>query len=908
MEWKPQPEGLQQLLQLLRDSVSPDNAQQMSVQEKLKSFNAIPDYNNYLIYIMSQMPHEDTSTRTIAGLVLKNNIRTHFEQIQPAVLEYVKQHCLTSIADADPMVRSTVGIVITTVVARAGLTSWPQVLPRLMELLDSQDYNTVEGAFSALEKICEDSTRDLDKDHAGVHPASVMIPKFISFFQHENTKLRVHALICINQFIVPQSPALFANIDAYLVALFTLATDQHADVRKHVCHALVMLLEVRPDVLLPHINNIVEYMLHSTQEEDEAVALEACEFWLTFAEQDQMRDHLLPYLPRIVPILLRGMVYNEMDILTLLGDAEDESAPDREEDIKPRHYHSKQHEHKLAAGAEANGAGAAGQGDDEDDEDDEDYDDEDDDEIFNEWNLRKCSAAAIDVLATVFESDILESLLPLLKEKLYNQDWKERESGILALGAVADGCMDGMRPHLPTLVPFLLQSLGDSNALVRSITCWTIGRYSEWIVTLPNDEERRQMIVAVIEGLMRMVLDNNKRVQEAGCSAFATFEEEACEELVPYLDPIITNLAFAFKKYQRKNMLILFDAIGTLADSVGAELSRQEYVDKLMPMLLEQWQKLPDNDRDLFALLECLASVAVALGPSFQPFAGPVWDRSLRIINGNLMQGQACVQDPTLEPPDQDFLIVSLDLLSGLVQGLGPHVEALVLASQPPLLPLLGMCMRDASNEVRQSAYALLGDMAISCFKHIEPHLEQIMPELISQIDPTGKHVGVCNNASWAAGEISMRAGAVMQKWINWLLERLIPLVTSTEVPRSLHENASITVGRLGLVCPTLVAPQLESFAKEWCDALKSVQDDGEKESAFRGLCEVIQANPNGMLKCFYEFCEAILQWQAPSAELNDLFGKILHAYKGMLAAEWDSSMACFPQQMRMALHERYGV
>lgn len=49
---------------------------------------------------------------------------------------------------------------------------------------------------------------------------------------------------------------------------------------------------------------------------------------------------------------------------------------------------------------------------------------------------------------------------------------------------------------------------------------------------------------------MKRVLDANKRVQEAACSAFATLEEEACTELVPYLAFILETLVFAFSKYQ----------------------------------------------------------------------------------------------------------------------------------------------------------------------------------------------------------------------------------------------------------------------------------------------------------------------------------------------------------------------
>jgi len=40
--------------------------------------------------------------------------------------------------------------------------------------------------------------------------------------------------------------------------LFFLSSDEDADVRKNVCRALVMLIEVRMDRLIPHINNLVE--------------------------------------------------------------------------------------------------------------------------------------------------------------------------------------------------------------------------------------------------------------------------------------------------------------------------------------------------------------------------------------------------------------------------------------------------------------------------------------------------------------------------------------------------------------------------------------------------------------------------------------------------------------------------
>ena len=48
---------------------------------------------------------------------------------------------------------------------------------------------------------------------------------------------------------------------------------------------------------------------------------------------------------------------------------------------------------------------------------------------------------------------------------------------------------------------------------------------------------------------------------------------------------------------------------------------------------------------------------------------------------------------------------------------------------------------------------------------------------------------------------------------------------------------------------PTLVAPLLPEFAQAWCQALYEIRDNEEKDSAFRGLCTLVQTNPAGIAK-----------------------------------------------------------
>ena len=57
----------------------------------------------------------------------------------------------------------------------------------------------------------------------------------------------------------------FGCMCRYLAGLFALAHDASTEVRKAVCTGLVQMLQLEPDRLQPHMHDIIEYMLASTQ-------------------------------------------------------------------------------------------------------------------------------------------------------------------------------------------------------------------------------------------------------------------------------------------------------------------------------------------------------------------------------------------------------------------------------------------------------------------------------------------------------------------------------------------------------------------------------------------------------------------------------------------------------------------
>lgn len=127
----------------------------------------------------------------------------------------------------------------------------------------------------------------------------------------------------------------------------------------------------------------------------------------------------------------------------------------------------------------------------------------------------------------------------------------------------------------------------------------------------------------------------------------------------------------------------------------------------------------------------------------------------------------------------------------------------------------LSLLSQDTMPEVRQSSFALLGDLTKACFPHVKPcignyvvisllctytyrtqkshHLlflcfhcddnvcvrpaAEFMPILGTNLNP--EFISVCNNATWAIGEICMQMGELQRiYWCSCSYEMLKPCLT----------------------------------------------------------------------------------------------------------------------------------
>eukprot|EP00879_Flechtneria_rotunda_P017533 GHRR01018382.1.p1 GENE.GHRR01018382.1~~GHRR01018382.1.p1 ORF type:complete len:732 (+),score=218.13 GHRR01018382.1:287-2482(+) len=725
--WQPQEAAYMQLCQLLSEFQKP-GANQALILQQLEQAKHVPDFNNYLSFIFSKSDNLPMEVRQSAGLLLKNNLKQQYAGLSEDFRNYIKGDLLHVLSLPQRVLRHTAGSITTTIVGALGLAGWPELVVWWSGTLqNTADAAVLDGALDSLQKVVEDHPHLLDTQLVGASwgpgPAPVsglLVTPLLGLLTAPAAAEA--ALAILNEMFGHMPAGLQAALPQYTEAVFKLATAESPGVRREVCIAFCQLVTVHPELLEAHLPQLIEYMIISNQDANESVALEAAEFWLAFCESELGIDLLQPVLNRLIPVLMKNMVFDEYDEeVQAAEDAESrQGQPDSDKDIKPSH--------SKHARTRAGGDGTA-VGEDEDANDD-------DDEDVRKWNLRKCSAAALDMLSThLGDEHILPLLLPIVQQRLLDPDWKVRESAILALGAVSEGCHMGLAPYLTDMVKMLIPVLQDPRPMVRMITCWCLSRYVQWVLIPPSDDrqvdhrgqsssvapENEALFVAILLGLLGRVQDGNSYVQEAACSGLADLLEHASNVthgrlLLPRLQPLVETLSNAIATCGRRNLRIVLDAISTTCSVIGGRIL-SEYpaaVQQLVVPVLNRWQSLGFMERDVVPIMESLTNIAASLGPAFEPYAPAVFEKAVVLLRAQQEARKAQAADATsshlYEP---DLHMAALDMLSGLADGLRASVEPLVTAS--PLPTLLPAACADASSDVRQSAFALLGDMTKAC-------------------------------------------------------------------------------------------------------------------------------------------------------------------------------------------------
>ena len=853
------------LLSLLTVAAGPEASKHQSeITKAFTEFNNLPDAHIYLAELILDNSIS-LEVRGMAALLLKNRIKRMKEPLAEHRSRLLE--CLVSGIDiknnnSTGFLKKTIGLCITNIFSLeeyGGVLGWPELVPTLLKAPIN------ENLVSTLEKICQDSPDELMNSSW----SEQLINHLMTIIEGDNPLIVSKGLSCLNQFILVPNDAMEANLPNLLTRISRLTDSPNVQIQKQILGTLNLLTFGYPVEMASTIPSVIEFMLRILEKYgnplvfenfEENLALDACDYFYEIFDKendvDIERSVLVQFLPRLIAALLDSMTYSEDDLELGENDDNNFNQPDDLSHIIPRH-HRKHRNRSVKREAE------------EVDEDEDQDEKEGLDEYGSSgWNLRKCAANTFERLSVADSSQqIVDYIVSLVNHKFSqgHKDWRLAESGIMAIGALAEGSKEYLKDQLPDLLDFLCIRVGRL-PLVRSSASWVISRYADLI---SQDRAMTQKsLIFLVEGAS---CETSKRVQRVSCAFL--------QSLLAYIpqtswsaESIVKLSLEAFKKYPVRNQLQLCDLITFVADERGFDEVSDELFLPLLEQLLGLWTKLANSPSVslsftlLYPLIECLSSISMSSGSRIPPESGMFVVS--RVIDCCFHYATLIGEEGELLDSDHtDFLVAVIDLISGLI-NIPPVCESLIVSKFGDRV-LLNLIKSD-DPAILQSVFAFLGDTVKNprAFEMISSNIRShwyvlklyirdqktaevednfiVINDEEDNIEEYTDSVG--NNAIWVIGELIYRYyDLIIELLTPDLTEVLISLVRRILAGKDHHsltyqDNVVVTVGRLFLKHQSTHSFENDeetSRALKW--VLEKVCDGEERYSAFLGYLKHVK-------------------------------------------------------------------
>jgi transportin-1 len=452
------------------------------------------------------------------------------------------------------------------------------------------------------------------------------------------------------------------------------------------------------------------------------------------------------------------------------------------------------------------------------------------------WTLRKCCSKVLDKLSTIFPEIVIDVLQPYLENSMQSPEWIIKERSILVLGAIGVGCYDILKPNLNNLIDYLIKELNHQNKLVKAIACWTISRFTQFLLIDNLSENSDELLKSYLSELLKTMLDKESIVQEAACTAFITAITTKPEKLSPFFFDIIKIITMALEFYKGNSLLTLYDTISILTENYVEQFSNFETIQGLLLLILKKWYGLMNvssneliNNQANMAIFDVTCSIIKVSGTLMSVYFEDLINSSINLISKNYN--------------DKEITSKCLEIISSLCQGLKEKVRE--SNHKYKIVDIIFQLLESYNQDsfLKQFLLPLIGDICLVDAKLLQNNIDYFIKILIRDMNlpessKNGKLemdvVSLCNNACWTIGLISLSYPEKIKHYVSEIIEKIIKIISLPKLNKSLAQNISICIGRLCFICPDEVSVYLESFIKQFCLSLKSVDDSEEKRQAFQ--------------------------------------------------------------------------
>ncbi|KAL4217331.1 Importin subunit beta-1 [Mactra antiquata] len=401
----------------------------------------------------------------------------------------------------------------------------------------------------------------------------------------------------------------------------------------------------------------------------------------------------------------------------------------------------------------------------------------------DEWNPCKAAGVCLMLMASCCEDDIINHVLPFVKDNIRHEDWRFRDASVMAFGSILEGPEPGtLKQLVDQAFPMLIESLKDPSVIVRDTGAWTIGRVCEILPEAAiNEQYLNPLLHALVEGL-----DTEPRVASNVCWAFSSLAEAAYEHAEQPDDgsePTTNCLSSYFEQIVQKliqtadrgdgNQNNLRNAAYEAIMEMMKNSSKDCYtivlrtlvlvLDKLDKVLKMESMIQVSSDRSQFLDLTSL------LCATLQSVLRRITPDDATKISDQVMNTLLCMfQSSTGKSGgvQEDALLA----VSTLTEVLGETFLKYMDAFKPFLLLAL---KNHAEYQVCIAAVGLVGDLSRALGQKVLPFCDEIMMLLLEDLGNEGVHRSVKPQILSIFGDIALAVGPYFINYLEVVLGTL---------------------------------------------------------------------------------------------------------------------------------------
>ncbi len=410
------------------------------------------------------------------------------------------------------------------------------------------------------------------------------------------------------------------------------------------------------------------------------------------------------------------------------------------------------------------------------------------------WTLRKCCSKILDQLGILFSQKLYEIVKPVLENDMQHSDWLIKERSILALGAVAVGLNLLLKPCLSTLISFLIRELEHPHKLVRAISCWTLSRFTKFILIDNLSENSYILFKDYLCEVLKKFLDKEIIVQEAACTAFSTMVVTKKEKLEPFLFDIFKIISNVFNQYTGTSLLTLYDIISLLTEYFPEHFENPILIEEVVNCVIKRWYDLiKTNDfKHISPIFEMISSIIKVSKDYCAQFVEYFLNGSLIIIENNYSLYISNKKDISFL--DKELLSKSIDLISLLCQFYPTQIKE--NQNKAKIIDYFFKLFETNDSYLKHYLIAMVGDLGKADNNILTARFDEVLNIIFANLEfPENnteiEKLSICNNSCWSMGLLALQYPEQIRVNVIPILKKLLKIMS---LPRVKYINKLILI------------------------------------------------------------------------------------------------------------------